>query len=97
MDTFFISLGHAAQRMPCLATISYGMGMIHPTEFFWTHEDHGRNDVEAEAHWWFPCNYIPSEKVADVWGFRLEDLVTEPGHVHKYVIGFPTWPPAPRS
>ncbi|KIA75558.1 hypothetical protein HK57_00661 [Aspergillus ustus] len=88
MDTFFVSLGHAAQRVPWLATISYGLGMIHPTEFLWTRDDHGRRDVEAEAYWCFPCNYIPSEKVAAAWGFRLADIVTKPGQVPNWKAAF---------
>ncbi|KAL3459225.1 hypothetical protein BJX64DRAFT_291476 [Aspergillus heterothallicus] len=95
MDILFISLGHAAQRMPHIEVISYAMGLVHPSQLYFSRGD--RDDAVAEVSWSFESNYFPTEQVATAWQFPLEDLVTVAGQPPKHEATYSVWPPAPLS
>jgi hypothetical protein len=64
----FISLGYAAQRMPCLKQIYFSLG-------FHVHNDFTclRTDAGTALKWW-GGPYSPDERVARAWGFRADSV-----------------------
>ncbi|KAL4874630.1 hypothetical protein BJY04DRAFT_211897 [Aspergillus karnatakaensis] len=68
----FISLGYAARRMPRLKTISFDFGDVPVTKFTFDNSS-GRPSLEIQSE----SGYRPDQRVADVWGFSIQQLVVE--------------------
>ncbi|KAI9372234.1 hypothetical protein BJX61DRAFT_508216 [Aspergillus egyptiacus] len=86
----FISLGYAARRMPVLQTICFSLGDIPRTEFRFNSRTRrgGGGDDSTTSGGEKPClrflsaaAYRPDRRVADAWGFDLDNVVVEKDHV----------------
>lgn len=69
---FFISLGLATRRMPCIREISFVIREYSEIDFeFW---NPGGPDEKPSMRMRNAGGYKPDEHVAEAWGFALEDL-----------------------
>jgi hypothetical protein len=66
----FISFGYAARRMPRLIAMEFDLlPLEHMFELLFVYETEDPPCME----WITPLGYLPDERVAEAWGFRLED------------------------
>ncbi|KAJ6083866.1 hypothetical protein N7467_008001 [Penicillium canescens] len=67
----FISLGYAAQHMPCLKSLKFGVD----------EDDHFnlefQNADEITLEWQSYYEFRPDSRVAKAWGFDLDDVIIE--------------------
>ncbi|KAL3451370.1 hypothetical protein BJX65DRAFT_321310 [Aspergillus insuetus] len=70
LHRLFISLGYAARRMPRLIALEFDLvALEHTFELLFVYETFYPPCLE----WITPLGYLPDERVAEAWGFRLED------------------------
>ncbi|KNG81400.1 hypothetical protein ANOM_010509 [Aspergillus nomiae NRRL 13137] len=80
----FTSIGHAARHMPHLKSITFNLDHNPTLEFsFRTDSD----PITAQWHSMAQPEYDPDRRVAEAWGFRIEDYNFDTG------VNFPCWPP----
>ncbi|KAE8340441.1 hypothetical protein BDV24DRAFT_152015 [Aspergillus arachidicola] len=86
---FFTSMGHAARHMPRLKFIKFHLEHSTWLDFsFRTDTD----PITAEWHSRAIPAYHPDERVAEVWGFPIEDFHFNPEEFDT-VVNFDCWPP----
>ncbi|RDW93889.1 uncharacterized protein DSM5745_01211 [Aspergillus mulundensis] len=92
----FISLGFAAQRMPSLKTMTFALECGRPAQFRFTT---GRGSSEKPTLTFeSTVGYKPDERVADAWGFCLDDMEVEddgPEELDHYILATVTLPRFP--
>ncbi|KAL4739562.1 hypothetical protein BDV11DRAFT_169974 [Aspergillus similis] len=94
----FISFGYAARRMPVLRTISFSLGNLPRTEFrFDSGKKLGSGD-STMSNGEKPClrflseaAYWPDQRVADAWGFGLDDVVVEEDQGEESKVALNDW------
>ncbi|KAL4789457.1 hypothetical protein BDV19DRAFT_397011 [Aspergillus venezuelensis] len=78
----FISLGYAARRMPRLKTISFDVCLDPITEFEFG--SGGGGCTAATLTFESQSGYTPDMRVAEAWGFSLDQLVVERDFPNRY-------------
>ncbi|KAL2813345.1 hypothetical protein BDW59DRAFT_154852, partial [Aspergillus cavernicola] len=87
----YISLGYAAQHMPRLTSIEYLLPLQPGTEFRFSKDQVSGN---ATITWETGSMYEPDKRVAEAWGYQLDDmefLVKDPPMWP--TVRLPCWPP----
>ncbi|KAB8202724.1 hypothetical protein BDV34DRAFT_215247 [Aspergillus parasiticus] len=88
-NRFFTSMGHAARHMPRLKFIKFHLEHSTWLDFsFRTDTD----PITAEWHSRAIPAYHPGERVAEAWGFPIEDFHFDPEEFDT-VVNFDCWPP----
>ncbi|KAB8276091.1 hypothetical protein BDV30DRAFT_224489 [Aspergillus minisclerotigenes] len=86
---FFTSMGHAARHMRRLKSIKFHLE--HSTRLNFSFQPDS-DPVTAEWHSRAIPAYHPDERVAEAWGFPIEDFDFDPEEFDT-VVNFDCWPP----
>lgn len=86
---FFTSMGHAARHMPRLKSIKFHLQ--HSTRLNFSFQPDS-DPITAEWHSRAIPAYHPDERVAEAWGFPIEDFHFDPEEFDT-VVNFDCWPP----
>ncbi|KAB8217963.1 hypothetical protein BDV33DRAFT_232472 [Aspergillus novoparasiticus] len=86
---FFTSTGHAARHMPRLKSIKF-----HLEHSTWLDFSFRTDSDPITAKWYSDATpeYHPDRRVAEAWGFQIEDFHFEPDDFDT-VVNFACWPP----
>ncbi|UDD61186.1 hypothetical protein AFCA_008568 [Aspergillus flavus] len=86
---FFTSMGRAARHMPRLKSIKFHLQ--HSTRLNFSFQPDS-DPITAEWHSRAIPAYHPDERVAEAWGFPIEDFHFDPEEFDT-VVNFDCWPP----
>ncbi|KJK68654.1 hypothetical protein P875_00075827 [Aspergillus parasiticus SU-1] len=88
-NRFFTSMGHAARHMPRLKFIKF-----HLEHSTWLDFSFRTDSDPITAKWYSDATpaYHPDERVAEAWGFPIEDFHFDPEEFDT-IVNFDCWPP----